>query len=71
MSNRIVDDVLPFLPGDRKAAIRQAVEIVKKSGRAAELIICRDIEGHHNGGADCFCDPRVVRISETGEILDE
>jgi len=71
MNDRIADDVLPFLPGDRKAAIRQAVEIVKKSGKAAELIICRDIDGHHNGGVDCFCDPRIIRISETGEILDE
>lgn len=71
MNDKIADDVVPFYPGDRKEAIRQAVEIVKKNGRPAELVICRDILGYHTGGEDCFCDPKIIRINEKGEILDE
>ncbi len=71
MNDNIPEDVVPFYPGDRKEAIKQAVKIVKKKGRAAELIICRDILGYHTGGEDCFCDPRTIRINDKGEILDE
>ena len=71
MNDKIKEDVVPFYPGDRKGAIKRAVEIVKKNGRAAELIICRDILGHHTGGEDCFCDPRTLRINEKGEVFDE
>ena len=71
MNDKIADDILLFRPGCRQEAIKEAVEIVKKNGRAAELAICRDILGHHTGGEDCFCDPRTVRINKKGEILDE
>ena len=71
MNDKIVDDILLFRPGDRQEAIREAVELVKKNGRAAQLTICRDIVGEHTGGEDCFCDPRTIRINEKGEILDE
>ena len=71
MNDKIKEDIVTFVPGDRKEAIKQAVEIVKKNGRAAELTICRDIVGKHTGGEDCFCDPRTIRINEKGEILDE
>ena len=71
MTDKIADDILLFRPGDRQEAIREAVEIVKKNGRSAQLTICRDILGEHTGGEDCFCDPRTIRINEKGEILDE
>ena len=71
MNDRNADDILLFRPGNRQEAIKQAIEIVKKNGRAAELTICRDIVGEHTGGEDCFCDPRTIRINEKGEILDE
>ncbi len=71
MTDKIADDILLFRPGDRQEAIREAVEIVKKNGRSAQLTICRDIMGEHTGGEDCFCDPRTIRINEKGEILDE
>ncbi len=71
MNDKIADDILLFRPGDRRDAIREAVEIVKKNGRAAQLTICRDIMGEHTGGEDCFCDPRNIRINEKGEVLDE
>ncbi len=71
MNDKIADEVVSFHPGDRKEAIKQAVEIVKKNGRAAELSICRDIFGPHTGGEDCFCDPRSLLINEKGEILNE
>ena len=71
MADKIADDILLFRPGDRQEAIREAVEIVKKNGRSAQLTICRDIMGEHTGGEDCFCDPRTIRINEKGEILDE
>jgi hypothetical protein len=71
MKDRNADDILLFRPGARQEAIKQAIEIVKKNGRAAELTICRDIMGEHTGGEDCFCDPRTIRINEKGEMLDE
>ena len=71
MNDKIADDILLFRPGARQEAIREAVEIVKKNGRTAQLTICRDIMGEHTGGEDCFCDPRTIRINEKGEILDE
>lgn len=70
-NDKVPKDVVSFFPGDRQEAIRQAVEIVKKNCKSAELIICRDILGHHTGGEDCFCDPRTIRINEKGEILNE
>jgi len=70
-NDKIPEEVVPFFPGDRQEAIRQSVEIVKKKCRSAELIICRDILGHHTGGEDCFCDPKIIIINEKGEILDE
>lgn len=56
--------------GGRYEAIKRAVEIVKKTGRAADLIICRDIIGEHTGDTDCFCDPKVIRINEKGELVN-
>ena len=55
-------DEVPFGQGDRPKAIKEALELVKKSGQAAELVICRDIPGHHTGGRDCFCDPKIIEI---------
>ncbi len=71
MNDKTADDILLFKPGARQEAIKEAVEIVKKNGRTAQLTICRDIMGEHTGGEDCFCDPRTIRINEKGEILDE
>jgi hypothetical protein len=51
-----------FLTGNRKAAIEEAMKMVKESGRAAEVIICRDIPGKHTAGEDCFCDPKILLI---------
>lgn len=51
-----------FLDGNRKAAIEKAIEMVKKSGRSAEVIVCRDIPGEHTAGEDCFCDPKILVI---------
>lgn len=51
-----------FEDGDRKNAIAQAIELIKQNGRSAEVIVCRDIPGHHTGGEDCFCDPKVLLI---------
>ncbi|KKL86317.1 hypothetical protein LCGC14_1945950 [marine sediment metagenome] len=48
-----------FLKGHRKDAIKEAIKMVKKSGRSAEVIACRDIPGEHTAGEDCFCDPRI------------
>ncbi len=53
---------LGFLDGHRKEAILEAIEMVKRDGRSATIIICRDIPGHHDGGEDCFCDPKILMI---------
>lgn len=53
---------IAFLTGYRKEAVEKAIEMVKKSGREAELIICRDIPGKHTGGEHCFCDPKTLVI---------
>lgn len=55
-------DEVHFTRGNRHEAIKVAIEMVKKNGRSAELVICRDIPGNHTGGEDCFCDPRVIEI---------
>ena len=55
-------DEIDFVPGQRKEAIAKAIEQVKKNGRPAQLIICRDILGKHTGGEDCFCAPRIIEI---------
>ena len=52
-----------FTEGNRSEAIDLAIEHVRSTGRYAELIICKDIPGHHTGGDDCFCGPRVVKIN--------
>ena len=70
MSDKILDETISFHPGDRREAIKKAIEVVKENGRPAELVICRDILGYHTGGSDCFCDPRIIMIDEKGEILD-
>jgi len=51
-----------FKDGYRKDAILEAIKLVKQKGRSAELVICRDIPGHHTGGEDCFCDPKILTI---------
>jgi hypothetical protein len=51
-----------FLKGYRKDAIEEAIKRVKKKGRPAEVIICRDIPGEHTAGEDCFCDPKILVI---------
>ena len=51
-----------FLTGQRKAAISEAIKLVKRTGRSAEVIICRDIPGEHTAGEDCFCDPKILEI---------
>jgi len=51
-----------FLLGHRQDAIKEAIAIVKKTGRSAEIIICRDIPGKHTAGEDCFCDPKILVI---------
>jgi hypothetical protein len=51
-----------FEKGYRQEAVQRAIELVKESGRSAEVIICRDIPGHHTGGEDCFCDPKIIEI---------
>lgn len=53
---------LGFLDGNRKEAIEQAIEMVRASGRSAEVIVCRDIPGKHTAGEDCFCDPKILVI---------
>lgn len=61
MADRDTDEV-HFTQGYRHEAIKVAIEMVKDSGRSAELVICRDIPGHHTGGEECFCDPMVIEI---------
>lgn len=51
-----------FLDGNRKDAIAEALKMVKKTGRSAEVIICRDIPGKHTAGEECFCDPKILII---------
>lgn len=51
-----------FEKGYRHEAVQKAIELVKESGRSAEVIICRDVPGHHTGGEDCFCGPRIIQI---------
>jgi hypothetical protein len=51
-----------FLKGHRQDAIKEAIKMVKKSGRSAEVIVCRDIPGNHAAGEDCFCDPKILVI---------
>ena len=51
-----------FMQGYRRDAVQKAIQIVKESGRSAELVICRDIPGDHTGGEDCFCDPKVMEL---------
>ena len=53
---------IAFMEGYRKEAVEKAIEIAKKSGREATLIICRDIPGKHTGGEQCFCDPKTLII---------
>lgn len=56
------DIEIGFLNGYRKDAIKKAIEMVKKNGRSAQLVVCRDIPGFHTGGEDCFCDPKTIEI---------
>jgi hypothetical protein len=51
-----------FLAGHRQDAIKEAIAIVKKTGRSAEIIVCRDIPGQHTAGEDCFCDPKILVV---------
>jgi hypothetical protein len=51
-----------FLSGHRQDAIKEAIAIVKKTGRSAEIIVCRDIPGQHTAGEDCFCDPKILVV---------
>ncbi len=60
--SKLNEELVFFKDGYRKDAIAKAIEIVKENGRRAELIICRDIPGFHDGGADCFCGPKVIVI---------
>lgn len=60
--NKKTDEVY-FRQGYRQKAIRKALELVRESGRGADLIICRDIPGQHMGGEDCFCDPKILQIN--------
>ncbi len=62
MSEDITTDEVHFSQGYRYEAIKKAIEMVKRSGRGAELVICRDIPGKHTGGEECFCDPKVIDI---------
>jgi len=58
----MVEIEVGFLSGHRQDAIKEAIAIVKKTGRSAEIIICRDIPGKHTAGEDCFCDPKILVI---------
>ncbi len=51
-----------FLKGHRQDAIKEAIKMVKKNGRSAEVIVCRDIPGKHTAGEDCFCDPKILVV---------
>jgi hypothetical protein len=51
-----------FLNGNRKAAIAEAIKMVRKTGRSAEVVVCRDIPGKHTAGEECFCDPKILVI---------
>lgn len=62
MAGRKKSDEVHFTQGHRHEAIKVAIELVKKSGQGAELVICRDIPGPHTGGEECFCVPKVVEI---------
>jgi hypothetical protein len=62
MSDKRTDEV-HFTQGYRADAIKKALELVKESGQSAELVICRDIPGHHTGGEECFCDPLLLEIT--------
>lgn len=59
----MADKEIGFTSGYRQEAIKKAIEMVKESGRAAELIVCRDIPGDHTGGEDCFCVPKILIIN--------
>ena len=63
MSDDLKTHDISFIQGFRQEALRKALEIVKASGRSAELVICRDIPGHHEGGEECFCDPKIMQIN--------
>jgi len=54
--------VLGFRNGYRKDAVRKAIELVKETGRAAAVVVCRDISGNHTGGEGCFCDPKIIEV---------
>lgn len=56
----MVEIEVGFLSGHRQDAIKEAMAIVKKTGRSAEVIVCRDIPGKHTAGEDCFCDPKIL-----------
>jgi len=62
MSDYRKTDEVHFAQGCRYEAIKLAIELVKKSGQGAQLVICRDIPGSHTGGEDCFCAPKVIEI---------
>ena len=51
-----------FVAGYRYKAIEAAIDLVKEAGVAAELVICRDLPGPHEGGEDCFCQPDTILI---------
>ena len=58
----MVEIEVGFLSGHRQDAIKEAIAIIKKTGRSAEIIVCRDIPGKHTAGEDCFCDPKILVI---------
>ncbi len=51
-----------FVSGYRYKAIEAAIDLVKETGIPAHLFICRDLDGPHEGGGDCFCEPDVIMI---------
>jgi hypothetical protein len=61
--DKIRTDEVHFTRGHRGEAIKVAMEMVRKSGRTAELVICNDLPGNHTGGEDCFCDPLILEIN--------
>jgi hypothetical protein len=47
------------------------VEPEEDPDREPLIYVCRDIEGDHVGGPDCFCNPRGFKLDELPHSLDK
>lgn len=51
--------------------VEDEIELGENPDREPLIYVCRDIEGDHVGGPNCFCNPRGFKIDELPQALDK